>query len=408
MKILQINKYHYFKGGAETIFFNTIKLLEENGHEVFRFCLKSNKNLPYKDDSYFVDYPEMSEVGFFKKIKHFFSFFYNRDSKRKIEQLILDKKPDVAHIHLLFNGISVSILPVLKKHNIPVIMTAHDHRLICPAYAFLDGNNKPCDRCINGNYLNCAIHKCHNRSFFSSLMLAFDMYFRNWFFPVPKYLNRLITVSKFSYQKHITYNDKYKKPGCVLYNPVDKSFFTERIIPDFTKEKYYFYYGRISREKGIATLIEVAKTLNIKLKIAGTGPLLDQFKMNAFENIEFLGFKSGKELRDLIMNAYFVIVPSECRETFGLTVAEPQAMGVPVIGSRMGAIPELIEDGKNGFLFETQNLNDLICTIKKADEIDSKQYLEMVSSSQKNGLKYTPELYYENLMTIYSNALNSD
>ena len=404
MKILQINKYHYVKGGSETVFFNTIDLLEKNGHEVIRFCLKDKKNYPSGDEKYFVDYPEMSDVGFFQKLKNSFSFFYNKDAKRKIEQLIKDKKPDVAHIHLLFNGISVSILPVLKKYNVPVVMSVHDYRLICPAYIFLDGDNQVCERCHKGAYLNCVRHKCHNKSRFTSMMLTLDMYFRNIFVPVSKYVNHFVFVSQFTYSKHLSYKNVFLEKGSVLPNFIDN-------IPadsnkSYPKEKYYLYYGRLSREKGLLTLIDACKKLNVKLKIVGKGPLFENIDEIKNPNIELLGFKSGNELYELVRNAYFVVVPSEWYETFGLTVIESMFLGTPVIGAKIGAIPELITDNQNGFLFEAGNENDLLQSIKMADSLSLEDYTKMSLTGKEFSQSYTnSSAYYENLINIYMKVI---
>lgn len=114
MKILQLNKYFYQKGGAETVFFNTISTLENRGHQVIPFALKNKKNKFSEYASYFVDYPELSESNIWTKITNIPAFIYNRQAAKQLERLILDKKPDIAHIHLLFNSLSVSILPVLQ------------------------------------------------------------------------------------------------------------------------------------------------------------------------------------------------------------------------------------------------------------------------------------------------------
>lgn len=112
MKILQINKYFYRKGGADTVFFNTIKLLEDHGHTVIPFSLQHDKNELSQYDHYFVNYPELSASSLINRLIHIPSFFYNREAARKLEELIRIEKPDVAHIHLMFNSLSISILPV--------------------------------------------------------------------------------------------------------------------------------------------------------------------------------------------------------------------------------------------------------------------------------------------------------
>ena len=160
MKILQIDKYFYRKGGAETVFFNTIDLLKRNGHKVIPFCLNNPKNRESEFDSYFVNYPELSECNLLQRLVHIPDFIYNKEAAQKLEKLIIEQRPDLAHIHLLFNSHSVSILPVLKKYNIPTIMTVHDYRLICPAYAFRDGKGNICEKCLySKSYYNCILKK---------------------------------------------------------------------------------------------------------------------------------------------------------------------------------------------------------------------------------------------------------
>ena len=138
MKVLLINKYFYLRGGAETVFFKTISLLKSKGHEVIPVSTKNKKNFS-GENPYFIDYPEFREIPLKHKIQNIKSFFFNKEASKKIEEAILKEKPDIAHIHLMFSSFSVSILPILKKYNIPVVITAHDYRLVCPASALLNG-----------------------------------------------------------------------------------------------------------------------------------------------------------------------------------------------------------------------------------------------------------------------------
>ena len=178
MKILQLNKYFYQKGGAETVFFNTISTLENRGHQVIPFALKNKKN---KYESYFVDYPELSESNIWTKITNIPSFIYNRQAAKQLERLILDKKPDIAHIHLLFNSLSVSILPVLQKYRIPTVMTVHDYRLICPAYTLTNGKGKICELCKDRHFIHCTLNGCSNGNLTNSMLLSLENSFRSCF-----------------------------------------------------------------------------------------------------------------------------------------------------------------------------------------------------------------------------------
>jgi glycosyltransferase involved in cell wall biosynthesis len=347
----------------------------------------------------------MSAVGFRQKLKNCVAFFYNRDARKKIEKLIIAERPDIAHIHLLFNGISVSILPVLKKYHIPVVMTVHEYRLICPSYLFLDSNIKICEKCRNGNYFNCITNRCYKKQRLFSAMLCFDMYFRNIFYPVTKYVDKFIFVSDFILEKHASYNPQYRKKGVCLYNFIPQKN-TAGTGKPISSTKYFLYYGRLSHEKGILTLIESVRGLDIQLKIAGTGELFKDINLDFPPNIELLGFKSGEELQYLLRDASFVIVPSEWYETFGLTAMEPQVWGTPIIAANIGALPELIKDGENGFLFESGNAKSLRCMIEKANACSANEYKELSLQANKCIRQFSDTSQaYNDLIRIYNECI---
>lgn len=402
MKILQINKYFYKKGGAETVFFNTISLLESKGHTVIPFCLQNKKNQESPYSSYFVDYPELSESNLFTKIKNVFRFIYNKQAARKIEKLIIKEKPDIAHIHLLFNSLSVSILPVLRKYNIPVVMSVHDYRLVCPAYTFTDGKGNFCEKCSTGKFYHCITNKCSKQSFFNSTMLSLDSYFRALFIPPIAYINKFIFVSSFSRNKHIQVNSMFKDKSVYLYN------FTPTVEDtNINKGEYMLFFGRISEEKGLRTLIQSIKGLpHINLKIAGTGPLWDELTQENIPNVDFLGFMSGKELENCIAKASFVIVSSECYENNPMSIIEAYTLGKPVIGSNLGGIPELIVDNETGFLFKTKSVESLKNAIQKANDVPNGVYQEM----SKSAIKFADENFsetshYNKLIRIYEEVI---
>lgn len=402
MKILQINKYFYIKGGAETVFFNTMNLLRQEGHTVIPFSLKNEKNLSSEYESYFVDYPELSESGFLTKLKYLPSFIYNRQAACKLDRLLTKYKPDIAHIHLMFNSMSVSILPVLKKHKVPIVMSVHDYRLVCPAYTFIDGKGHFCERCKNKGYYNCVVHRCSKKNLFNSFMLALDSYYRTYFINPMEYINKFIFVSKFSRNKHIYINPSFEDNSTYLYN------FTPSVETiSRTKGNYLFFFGRISEEKGLITLLAtIEKMPDVQLLIAGTGPLLEELKVKAPGNVRFLGFKKGEELQSLIRNASFIVVPSETYENNPMTIIEAYTSGKPVIGSRLGGIPELIEEGKTGYTFEVKSENDLQKVITNALSISNEEYSVMSENASTFALKnFSESSHLQKLLGIYHSVI---
>ncbi|WP_280670842.1 MULTISPECIES: glycosyltransferase family 4 protein [unclassified Dysgonomonas] len=394
MKVLQIDKYPYIKGGTETVMFNTIRLLNNAGHQVSLFATDEGQSVyqPTYTTPYFsTDAP----IG--EKIKRIGSFFYNRRAAKELERVIQTEKPDIAHIHLYLNSLSVSILPVLKKYGIPVVMSLHDYRQICPSYLLLDRNLNICEKCKSGNYFHCMFSRCSKGSVAESTLMTFEMYFRRWFYKTEKYVDRFICVSRFEADKHAEFNKEIARKIKPVYNPV--AF--PSIYKTMNRGNYILYAGRLSREKGLPTLLSVMKRFpDIQLKVAGAGE--KRYSESALPNVEFLGHQNKSDLEDLIYNASYVIVPSEWYETFGLACTESLALGTPVIASRIGAIPEIVEDGQNGYLFEPKNEQDLATTLQKALQISNEEYERLSKNGYESVKKFSEEIYFRNLMEVYN------
>lgn len=393
MKVLLVNNIFYRKGGSEAVFFNTAEILKKYGHDVIFFSFKREENITCDQTEYF---PELGG-----KVKQMKSYFYNTEAARQLEKLIIAERPDVAHAHLFWGGISPSIFKVLKKHNVPLVHTAHDYRLVCPGYTFKDGKGAACERCSRWNYYQCALHKCSKGSLVQSTLMSMEMYTRQLFHNPVKNIAGFIFVSKFSEQKHIQHHNEYKDANhIVLYN-----YTTPMLEADQSKkEDYFLFYGRLSFEKGIPTLLKVfAKHPELKLKVVGTGPLEKELKEKySLPNIDFVGYKSGIDLFELVRNAKFVSVPSECYENNPMTIVESYSLGTPVIGANIGGIPEIIEEGKTGLLFESGNADALEKQVVKAAAIQGEDYVAMSKAAygfyQKN---FSEEHHYEELMKLY-------
>jgi glycosyltransferase involved in cell wall biosynthesis len=403
LKILQINNQHFIKGGAHRVYFETGKLLEENGHEVYYFSQKSKQNLENKFSEFWPEennYRHLSFIGKTLSIKH---FVYNKDAFNKLSEFIDYFKPDIAHVHLYMGGLTSSILQALKYKNVPIIHSAHDYRLICPSYLMIDAKNNICERCKGNKYYNCILQKCSENNIFQSTVLCADAYYRKLFINPIDLIDRFIFVSEFQLNKHLEFNNNFRKKSNVLYNFI-KDFSDNNLKTK--KGDYILFVGRLSKEKGIDILIEASKKLNLKLKIAGSGPLLNYFKND--RNIEFLGYKNKEDIIDLIIHSKFLVIPSICYENNPMTVIEAFSLGKPVIGSRIGGIPELINDGENGFLFEAGNVEDLQNVIEKANSLEDNMYFKMSDNAWKFASdNFDSKKYYHSLMKIYKDVISN-
>lgn len=404
MKILLIDVYHFNKGGAETVCFNTGKMLEEHGHKVIYFTLKWDKNDSSPYSKYF---PESKETrrGPLKQIKNLVSYFYHFEAAKKLEQLIKDEHPDLAHIHLMWGQITPSIFPVLRKHHIPILYTVHDFRIVCPAYTFRNGKGQICEQCRGKYFYRCIVNSCTKGNKLLSVVMAAEQYFRNAFFNPAKYIDGFIYVSNFTKNLQEKYMPTVKKiPNIVLHNFSTSIVRHSKSMPD---EKYYLFFGRLSHEKGVQTLINAIEGIpQCKLKVVGTGPLEDILKKQQKDmhigNVEFLGYKSGKELADLVSEAYFVIVSSECYENNPMTIIEAYSVGTPVIGAKIGGIPEIVIDGKTGFQFESGNADDLREKLVHADKLNDNEYSELSANTIRFANEnLSKDIYWEKLKAFY-------
>lgn len=234
-------------------------------------------------------------------------------------------------------------------------------------------------------------------------MCTFEMIHKEYLCNYDKYIDKYIFVSKRHRELHKQRHSYFMQKGCVIYN---FSLNLKDIVPNHNKGNYLFYYGRLTEEKGIRTLVEAMQQMpKQKLKVAGKGPLLEELTAIAPKNIEFLGFCTGEHLINQISNASFIIVPSECEENNPLTIIEAYSHGKPVIGSKIGGIPEIINE-HTGFLFEPSDIDSLRSTIQKASALSTESYKEMSTNAREfANLHFDPEIHYKQLMYIYQQAI---
>ena len=409
MKVLQINNCHFRRGGADVVYLNTGELLEDFGDEVLYFSIKNKLNKKTKFEKYFINSIDFIETSFLNKILLLPRFFYSRESKRKLNELISTFNPEIAHIHLYKGGLTPSILKVLKKRKIPVVITLHDYGFLDPHNLLLDGNLNISEKCIHGSAFNCVKEKSNRNSYLLSLVSTIEYVFHSIFFPFDKYFDTIITVSKFSQSKHLE-SKKFNWSIDHLYN------FSPllNIVAKSTKEKpkYLLYFGRLSKEKGIKTLINAVESLNdkINLKIVGTGSLEFEFKEyirdKNLSHIELLGFKKGEELHKLIKESLFVVVPSEWYENNPMTIIESYCFSVPVIGSRVGGIPEIIDEGLTGYTYEMGNVESLTDVINKGINLPESEYMMMKQNARSYAEEnFSPESHYSKLIELYNKTI---
>lgn len=394
MKVLMVNKFLHPNGGSETYIFKLGKHLITQGHEIEYFGMDHpDRIVGNRAESYTsnMDFHGGSKLS---KLTYPIKTIYSKEARVQIRKVLDDFKPDVCHINNFNYQLTPSIILEIKKwnNNCKVVYTAHDGQLVCPNHLFKNPNtNEICEKCIDGLFINCTKGKCIHGSIVKSVIGTLEAVF--WKLKgVYKLLDSIICPSEFMKTK-LDHNPAIKGRTITLHNFVD---IVE--LKETEKKDYVLYFGRFSEEKGIGTLIAVAKELpEIPFVFAGVGPMVNQLKDIA--NIKEVGFKSGSDLENLIREARFSIYPSECYENCPFSVMESQMYGTPVLGADIGGIPELIEVGRTGELFKSANKNDMKMKIKKLWE--DKVLSEGYSWNCRENCFDTIDEYCEKLLRIY-------
>lgn len=404
MKILAINAFHYRRGGSETVYFNTAALLRANGHEVVEFALKWPENLASGYSDFFAESKE-SRKGLLKPVKNIVNYFYHFEAARNLDRLIRQERPDVAQVHLIWGQLTPSILKVLRRHKVPVVLTVHDFRIVCPASVMRNGRGEVCEQCRGHRFYKCVTNTCCKGSKALSAMMAVEQYTRNLFFPPASMIDGILYVSDFSRHMHEKYMPSLASlPSARIYNTAS-SVSPAPVAP--AESPYYLYFGRLSHEKGVETLLRAFEQRpDLKLKIAGTGTLeaslRDYASQKGMTNVEFLGYRTGDELRSLVARARFVVVPSECYENNPLTIVEAYADGTPVIGASIGGIPEIIVDGATGFRFVPGDVDSLVKAIGRSESLSAVEYERMQAAALEFARKnFNPDNYLPALLSLF-------
>lgn len=407
MKILFVNKYCHPSGGPETVMLQSKEKLESLGNEVILFSMQHPRNLETKYSRYFVcnvDYNGSN--SFLNKAKMSLNIFYSLEARKKMELLLDEEKPDLAHLHNIYHQISPSILPVLKRKNIPVVMTLHDFKLLCPNYTFLR-KGKPCESCQGKYFYKAVIHRCVKNSYWKSLVCSLEMYFHRFLKIYQDSVDIFITLSQFSKEKMIQYGIPEEKL-LLLPNYIDlPSNGTEKKLGE-----YLLFFGHLSEKNGVFTLVQAMEKLKgVPLVIAGEGELLPALKEyvreKKLDNITFAGFLNGKKLEQTIENSLFTVFPAICYHNCPMSILESFAYNKPVIGSNLGSIPELINDGIDGLLFEPGNVEDLAEKIKYLYRHPLLAQKMGISARKKVEEKYSEEGYYKKLFGIYNDLIEN-
>lgn len=399
MKILLVNKFHYLNGGSEKYYFELGKLLKKHGNEVAYFSMEDDRNIRTGDKEFFV---KKIDLNYGSKLKAL-DVIYSKDNYKKMEEAIKEFRPDVIHFNNFQRQLSASVVEAGWNAKIPMIFTAHDMEAVCPNKDMLY-NGRICDDCITKGYMSCIKKKCIKNSKLKSILGVIEMKYYKVHSIYEKF-NYIVSPSEF--MKKCLLNGGVKNQNIeVIHNFSNATNCNNEINGD-----YIFYFGRISKEKGIFNLIGAVKKCDeVKLLIAGTGPEEEKIKKYIKENkmesrVVLLGYLNQDEIRERIEKCRFVVIPSIWYENCPYSIIETLEIGKPIIASEIGGISEIVENEKNGLLYRYDSVDDL------ADKINELYYnqekINKMKEASKNKFKmeHTEDVYYQKIMKIYKNAI---
>jgi len=385
VKILLCHNFYQSPGGEDRTFEAEQRLLERHGHDVVLYTRHNDE----------IDAMSSADVAW--------RAIWNPRTYREVSALAQRERPQLVHCINTFPLISAAVYSAARRNGAAVVQGLHNFRLACVQGGFLR-QDEMCELCTATSLPWPAVkHACYHGSRAGSAavaaMLVAHRAARTWTravdaFRAPSAMvkHKLAAAGLPAERIHVVHNYLTDDPGVGAGGG-----------------GYAMFAGRLAADKGIDTLLRAWSEMSepMALKIAGDGPLAGEVRRAAAADrrIEWLGWRSGDELQELIGNAECLLVPSVFHEAFGRVVIEAYAKGTPVIASRRGALPELIEDGATGYLFEPGDSSGLLAKLRLL-MADAARRAEMRRRSrQRFEEQFTGERGYEGLMELYGKAL---
>jgi glycosyltransferase involved in cell wall biosynthesis len=397
--LLSINNYYYPRGGAEVVFFRHNGMLHDAGFRVVPFAMNHEMNVGGAHRPEFVaelEYGRESD-GLAAKIRKGLKSVYSFEARSKLAQLIDRASPDVCHAHNVYHHLSPSILGLVRARGIPLVMTLHDLKIACPAYSMLS-HDGVCERCRDGRLYQVVTHRCMKGSLALSALVMLESYLHLLLGSYLRNVDRFLVPSRFYLAKLVEWGFPAER-----FEYVPNFVAADSFEACYAPGARFVYFGRLSREKGIATLIRAAREARVGLDVIGTGPMERELReLAAGEDVRFLGYLTGAKLNAAVSSARAVVVPSEWYENAPLSVLEGAALGKPLIVARIGGLPELVVDGESGFSFEAGSVAGLAACLRRvADLPDAAVAAAGTAARRRIEDEFSPQRYLERIRAVY-------
>lgn len=388
MRILVAHNRYQHAGGEDTVVAEEVRMLQQRGHCVHQYTIDND-----------------GITGVWQQTLVAGRSFYSRPASREISDLLASFQPEILHVHNFFPSISPAIFFVAGKYRVPVVQTLHNYRLLCAnAMLFRDGH--PCEACSVGHsFLPGVMHACYRGSRAGSAIVGAATSLHAVLGTWSNRIDRYIALTQFAAQK--LGNDRI---------PAEKI----RIKPNFVPDRGYgegqggfaLYAGRLTPEKGLRTILAADRLGNVPLPvhIAGDGPLLTEIEQACARpgsRLIYLGQLQRSQVVEQMKRATVLLVPSLWYEGFPMVMVEALSLGLPIIASRIGGLPEMVQDGHSGLLFEPGNPSALLQTL--CTFVSNTSRIEAMREAARSQFDnhYTERKNYEILIAIYRELLNN-
>ena len=407
MKVVLVNYRYFVTSGAETFMFKFKKLLEAHGHTVIPFSTQNSRNVSTPYAKYFANARSREESVYYKDIKKtpaniyrmLAGAFWNLDAEKKLRRLLKDEKPDLVFVLQEMNALSPSIFAAAKKEGVPAIYRQSDFHLVCPRFDCLLNGTDTCTECVKGDYVPALRYKCVKNSGLATRVRVEAMRFHRRH-RVYASIAAFVTPAQFT--KNMLVKGGFPEEKIVQWPTfIDVS----EVVPAYENKGYFIFFGRLSREKGLENLIRaLGRMKHTEAKLLLVGKADDAYdevlkreieQAGVGDRVQFTGFVSGKPLSDLVDGAVAAVHPAIWFENMPNSILEAYAHGKPVISTKIGSIPEIVDDGKTGVLCEIKDAEGLAQAMDSL--MDKPDLAEAMgrAAREKCEREYSPEKYYE-------------
>lgn len=408
-RLLGVHRLHYRMGGAEAVHLDHLALFRAKGWDCAEFAMAHPKNEPSDFSHYFPSYFDAGDAEGLAKVGATARFLHSSEAGKKFAQLLDDFQPDIIHVHGIYHQLTPAILPPAIERNIPIAFTLHDYKIICPAYHFFRAEVGVCEDCRGGKQYMAAVHKCQHGSFAADSIYALDGWLQ-WHrgtvrntvsafvgpcrFIVDKFAEHGIAREKLHYIPNFFQTTDDRPVG-----PADIAALQARY------GRFLLFFGRLSVEKGLSDLVEAAAIAGVPLVLAGIGP--EEGKLRALAaargvRLHLTGHLTGAELWAHVEAAHAIALPSIWYEIAPKSILEAQARGKVVLTTAIGGNPEMVEDGRTGFVVPPNDPAALGQAVARAFAMPADAFAALGNAARNQALTtFTTERYYREMTALY-------